>query len=291
MATEVTGGLGAGTGENAGVIPTHWDTDIVQALYDKDSAFQRVLNKSAKVDQAGDTVKVTVAPTLSIKTVGSDGSVAAQAPTPTSVSVLVDRHRAILLEWLKSTSIQSFKEYWDSIPGQAGLALKEEMEAALLALYSNVTTNVVGDGTGHFDEDMALGAIAKLILAKVPVLKMPEENTFVLDWREFASTSKQSMLDYSRTGKAGGGSEFIDIPRLKNIPTILTTQVTASAGINYNMLFNRNAFAMVVQENIDLNYADGLANRKLTKLFSADVLYGVKTIVESRAVQLKTVDA
>lgn len=285
MTTEVT------STENAAVIPEHWDRDIIEALYDDDSAFSRVSNKSAPVSGEGDIVNVTVAPTLSVKTVGADGAVAAQAPTPTNVQVPVDRHRAILLEWLKSVKKQSFKEWWDMLPSESGKALKEEMENALLAEYSNVTTNTVGDGTGHFDDDMALSAIAKLISAKVPVLKRPDECTFVLDWREFAPLAKQSSLHFEQTGKAGGGNEALSIPRVRQIPTIVTTQITAAAGINHNLLFHRSAFAMAVQQNIDLEYDSGLANRKLTRIFCADVFYGKKTVIEGRAVDIKTVDA
>ena len=118
MTTEVT------NTENAAVIQEHWDRDIIEALYDDDSAFNRVSNKSAPVSGEGDIVNVTVAPTLSVKTVAADGSVAAQAPTPTSVPVGVDRHRAIVLKWLKSTKKQSFKEWWDMLPSEAGKALK-----------------------------------------------------------------------------------------------------------------------------------------------------------------------
>lgn len=286
MATEVT------NTENAAVIPQYWDREIIGALYDDHGLGKRFLNKSQDVSKDGDKVNISVAPSLTVQTVGSDGAVTKTAPTVTAVVLTVDTHKAIVYEWIKKTVKQSFGEWWNSLPGAAGAALRQDIEAAILALGSGFTSNTaVGDGLGHADADMFTAQIGTLIRAKLDPMTRPDEFSFIYDGKEFEYIRRLNILDYSVTGRSGeGGGATANIPRVYGIPFYFSNQVQSSSDKNQNLLAHRTALAWAVQSDVDLGYASGLPSLKLTSIFSADVLYGVKEVVDARAVRGLTTD-
>lgn len=280
MATEVT------NSENAAIIPEHWAPEIVGGLYTDNSLFPRFLNKTQNVAADGDKVHIPVAPSLEVKTPGADGAVAAQAPTVTDVTLDIDRHRAVLLEWLKSTKKQSMSEWWNMIPNEAARVLREEMENALLGLASGFTTNTaVGDGADHATADMFTAMIGTLLRAKLPILRQPDMFTWVFSDKEYEHVRRLNVLDYQVTGQAGqAGAATAAIPKLYNIPFFFSSEVQTSTYMQ-NILAHRDALATAVQQDIELETASGLSGRKLTRLFSADVLYGRKLVDAVRGVR------
>jgi len=280
MATEVT------NTENATIIPEHWPREIISALYTDNSLFQRFLNKTQNVAENGRKVNIQLAPSLEVKTVGADGAVAAQAPTTTEVELEVDTHEAILLEWLNSTKQQSMSEWWNKLPSDSGEALREKMENKILAHGSEFTTNAaVGDGAGHADEDMFTAMIGTLLRAKLPILRSPDMFTWAFTDLEYEYVRRMKVLDYQVTGQAGqAGGAQIAIPRLYNIPFFFSSEVETDT-YKQNILAHREALATAVQQDIRLETASGLPNRKLTRLFSADVLYGTKLVSAVRGVR------
>lgn len=287
MANEIT------NTEMAAAIPEHWVPEVVAALYDNNSLFTRVENKSQNVKENGDTVTFAVAPALTPQTVGSDGAVTVATPTLTEVDLSLNTHEAILVEMLKSTKKQSFKNWWNQLPQQAGAALLESMESDILGLGSGFTSNTaVGDGLGHADEDMLTAMVGTLVRSKLPVLRKPGEFTFVFDGKEYEYIRRLKVLDYDRTGVPGkGGAADPDVPRLYGIPFFFSNQVQSSSSQNQNLLFHKTAIGAGIQEDISLEMGSGLANRKLTRLLSVDALWGVIELVDARAVRGLTTDA
>jgi len=286
MANEVTGT------ENAAVIPETWNQEIVSALYDNNSLYPRVLNKSQNLSQFGDKVHIAVAPSFTVQSVGADGGVSVTAPTVTDITLTVATHEAILFEWLNSVKTQSYDAWWNSLPQEAGNALRESMEGTLLALGTGFTENTaVGSGNSHVDENMLTAMIGTLVRASLPILDRPMDNTWAFDGKEYEHMRRLGVLDWSRSGKTEGGPSNINMPLVYNIPLKFSNQVQSSSSVNQNLLFNRESMAAAVQEDIGLEFASGLANRKLTKIFSADVLYGVIEVDGNRAVRGLTTDA
>ena len=278
--------------ELAARIPEVWPALLVAAVYDEDSLLPRVLNAAASVKGPFDIVHIATEPTLSAVAVSSDGSVANSQQTVGDVSLTVDKHYAVIDEVLRKTREQSIDDWFNNWPRAAGKALRQQISKDILSLYTDVSSNVVGDGLSHANEDDLLAAMGKLIEGALPIHTAPDEFTFVFDPEEYAPLKKQGFLDYRRTGEAGmGGSATSKLTELWGIPCYFNRQVVGSASINYNMLFHKSAFAAAVQKNVTFDKASGLANLKLTDVMAADVLYGVKTVLQARACQIKTLDA
>ena len=278
--------------ELAARIPEVWPSLLIAAVYDEDSLLPRVINAAANVKGPFDKIHIPTEPTLTAASVSlSTGVVAASQQTVGDVTLTVDKHYAVLDEVLRSTREQSFDDWFNAWPKAAGKALRQQISADLLALYSTVSTNVVGDGLSHANEDDLLAAMGKLIEGALPIHTAPDEFTWVFDPEEYAPLKKQGFLDYRRTGEAGGGAATSRLTELWGIPCYFNRQVVGSASINYNMLFHKTAFACAVQKNVTFDKASGLANRALTDIMAADVLYGVKEVLQARACQVKTLDA
>lgn len=284
MASELT------NTELAARIPETWPSLLVAAVYDEDALIGRVLNAAASVKGPYDIIHIATEPTLTAVAVGADGTVANSAQTVGDVQLTVDKHYAVLDEWLTKTRDQSIGDWFSAWPKAAGKALRQQIDADLLNLYSDVTSNVVGDGTGHVGEDELLAAMGKLMQGALPVRSSPGEFTWVFDPDEYQFLKKQGFLDYRRSGVAGGGSDNSKLDEMWGIPVVWNSQVKASGGINYNMLFHKSAFAAAMQRNLTFRMAEGTAAKKLTTVVVSDILYGVKTVLQARAVQLKTLD-
>lgn len=271
-------------------IPETWPSLLVAAVYDEDALIGRVLNAAANVSGPYDIIHIATEPTLSAQAVGADGTVTNSAQTVGDVSLTVDKHYAVLDEWLSKTREQSIGDWFAAWPKAAGRALRQQIDADLCALRSDVTTNVVGDGTGHAGEDELLAAMGKLMQGALPVASAPGEFTWAFDPDEYQFLKKQGFLDYRRTGAPGGGAETSKLADMWGIPVVFNRQVVTSGGINYNMLFHKSAFAAAMQRNLTFRMAEGTAAKKLTTVVISDILYGVKTVLQARAVQVRTLD-
>jgi hypothetical protein len=268
-----------------------WPPLLIAAVYDEDALIGRVLNAAGDVSGPYDQIHIATEPTLSAVAVSSDGSVTVSQQTVGDVSLTVDKHYAVADEWLRKTRAQSLDDWFQAWPRAAGKALRQQIDADILALVrADVSTNVVGDGTGHAGEDDLLAAMGKLKGGALPVSERPGEFTWAFDPDEFQFLKKQGFLDYSRRGESGGGSSNARLEDMWGIPVVFNRQVEASGGINYNCLFHKTAFAAAVQKNVEFRMAEGTAAKKLTTVCISDVLYGVKTPLQARACQIKTLD-
>ena len=278
--------------ELAARIAERWPALLIAAVYDEDALIGRVLNAAQNVESKYDIIHIATEPVLSAAAVnGSTGALAPSQQTVGDVSLTVDKHYGVLDEWLTKTRTQAMDDWYNAWPKAAGKALRQQIDADILALVrADVSTNVVGDGTGHAGEDELLAAMGKLKSGALPISERPGEFTFAFDPDEFQFLKKQGFLDYSRRGVAGGGSSDARLEEMWGIPVVFNRQVEASGGINYNCLFHKTAFAAAIQRNVTFETASGLANRALTTVVAADVLYGVKTVLQARACQIKTLD-
>lgn len=284
MANEIT------PTQAAALVPEQWKPRFLQAMYEQNDIFPRVLNATEDFKGKGDICHIaTEAFAWTVNDISSDGSLTVQQQSLTDVSLTIDKNKDVTVEWTQITRDQAYDIWEKSFPATAGDAVRQKMTADLLALYSDATTTAQGTGSGNIGENEILGAIQQMVTAKLPILKKPDEFTFAFADTQFAPLKKENLLDYSRTGEAGkGGAASIDMPRVYQIPCSFNTQVASSASIRYSLLVHKTALAWAAQRNVEPKFADRLAAAKLGYIGTVTALYGVKTVFGGRMVQLKS---
>ena len=287
MASELTK-----TTESA-LVPEVWGPRLIKKLYDPDDITPRVTNATGDYKGVGDIAHIAVDATAwTVNNLGADGALTVQSNTMTDVSLTIDKEKEITVEIIKTLRRPgySFQDRFNLFPESAGDALREQIVNDLLALYSDVTQSE-GDGTGNVNEDHLLGAITQLGKQKLPILKKPDQFTFVFHHQQFKTMKKGGYLDFNRTGQAGmGGAASIGLPAVYNIPVVFTNQVATSAStIHENLLFHTSAFAWAAHRMPQFEQASGVGAGQLVDVLVMWALYGVKTVVAARAVNINTV--
>ena len=284
MANELTK-----TTESA-LVPEVWGPRFIESLYDPASVAPRVLNITGDYKGVGDIAHIAVESTAwTVNDLGADGSLTVQSNTMTDVSLTINKEKEITVEVIKTLRRPgySFEDRLRKFPTTAGNAVREQMENDILALYSGIS-QTSGDGSGDIGEDNLLDGIRQLGAVKLPILRNPGEFSIVCSFAQHSALKKSGLLDYRRTGEAGGGAANIAFPAAYGIPVIFTNQVSSASSIDQNLMFHRSAFAWAAHRMPYFESQSGVGSGNLTDVLVVWALYGVKTVVANRAVILKS---
>jgi hypothetical protein len=266
-----------------GLVRENWGDQYIIPFYEQNRVLPYASNVSGDCKK-GDTLNVPVAPVLTVGTPNATtGALNIQTVAHTNVAVLVDRPRDVTVDMLGVAEQQADSKFENEFPLMAGDAMQEEMETALLALQSDLTTTAVGSTTGDIGEDELIAAIQAAITAKLPILKNPQDFCLALADNAWAPLRKLKIFDYNSSGVAGeNAAKKLDLPAYGGIPVRFSTQVAASAGARKSMLFHKSAFAWAAQKNPATDKASRLAAGQWSTLMTCIGLYGVKTVSATR---------
>ena len=270
------------------IIPGEWSMNLLEAFYEDSGVVGRMAQVSGEVAAYGDILHLPAMPTISVNDVGADGALTKQQLSLTEAQLTVNKWKEATVEIIdkaaKQAKIDMIAAFRKDFPGP----LLEQLETDALGLYSDVTTNTQGSSTVNADEDMLTAGIAQLLALKFGrALRDPNRATFVWHTSQWSVLKKLKILsDASLTGLPQGGAVSMKIPDIYGIPTLFSAVVVSASSARQNLLFLREAFAVGIQSNLDVReFNTGL---KLTKAVGANILYGVKTRKENRAVLFKT---
>ncbi len=251
-------------------------------------------NYDSMVAQAGDTVNVPIAPTLTANNIAEAGTVTNQNPSLGSASVVLNQHieatfvipnvvQALANPDLISTYIQP-----------AALAVAEKIEADLLNLFPLLTFNAsVGTANTALTEATVDSAENALFKARVSD-SVPKYGVVTSD----AYSQLRQISRFTEQRMTGDGSALYtgQVGTLKNIGFVRSQKVITAGSTTNNMVFARDAFVLVTRPlppiipgsgaiSAPIN-AGGFAMRivmtyspsLLAQQFTLDVLYGVAVL-------------
>lgn len=271
------------------IVPELWSPDMVAGLYQRPSMANRVVRVDGEVAAYGDILHLPALPQLTVSAVtAATGVVTFTDYTPSEAQLTVDKWYAVAFEVVKKASRQSKINLVEAIKRDSPRALMAQAETDLLALQSDVTTRTEGDSNSNVSEDLLTLAIRDLLNADLGPDLEDGKATFVFHTSQYPYfKTVAGFKDASITGDGKGGIQTLGVRSAYGIPIFLNSQVASSGGARKNLLFVTEAFALGVQTNIE--FTDMVATAKaFSRGYAADWLYGVKTRLEGRAVNIST---
>lgn len=272
-----------------GLVRENWGDLYIRPFYEQVRTLPFMANVS-KDCKKGDLVNVPVRSTaLTVGTVNaSTGALNIQQVTASNVQVLVDSQKDCTVDLLDITREQAEERFEKQWPEESGEAVAETMEAAALALYSDVTASVGAD-TNDISETELLLAIQALKTAKLPIDTKPNEFAFALADNAWLPLRQAKIFDYQVTGVSGeSAAKSLSLPSYGGIAVRFSTQVATSGTARRSMLFHRNAFAWAAQKNPSVDMVSRLPAGQASFLMTNIALYGVKTVREGFARVIKS---
>lgn len=266
-----------------------WRPRLLAARYDKMILGKRCLSVDGDVKAHGDSLKLPIAASVSANAVGTDGSVTNQALTATSATVNLTSWYEATIDVVDRAQRQSIVDLYTAYePGFAG-AMAQNVDGALAALYSSVSTNTAGATSAPYDllnDDLLCAAIQKLLDTKVP-MEDPNDVSFVFHTSCWSHLKKLDKFNNANlTGQAKGGQLEVKVPDIYGIPVFFTTQIKSSSSVRKNLLFHREALGLGFQKNFNIEV---LARVRKSQPISADWLYGVVASREDHACVVNTI--
>lgn len=275
------------------IIPELWRPKMLEARYAEMVVGKRVLSVDGDVSAKGDILHIPIEPTVTVNDVtAASGAVTNQALTPTESQLNANKWKECTIDVVDKTVRQSIVDLLTAFTPAFGRAIAAQMDADLTALYTDVTTNVVGSSTEPTEPasyDLLTSAVVKLLDLDVPVSN-PNDISFCFRPTQWGVLKKIDGFNNANfTGRSVGGSMEIKVADLFGIPTYFTTKIVASGSgttaIHNNLLFHRQAFAWGMQKNFSI---ERFARVRLSTPINGSVLYGVKTVRQNHACLIQT---
>lgn len=259
--------------------------------------------------QAGDTVNVPIPPTLVANNIVEGGSVVAQNPSMGNAQIVLNSHTEATFQIPDVTKILAVPDLLRLYMEPAVAALAEKIEADLLGLYSQFTSNApVGTAGSALTESAIDLAETALFNAKVA----PNSPKYLVVSGEAYSQMRQipRFSEFQTAGEAGlraliegsvGKIKDFFVFRSQFVPKTGSGPITTN-----NLAFARNALGLVVRRlpqplpgtgaiaeyaelgNFGMRVVMSYQPNTLAQQFTVDVLYGVGVLRNNHGVQVKS---
>lgn len=270
-------------------IPEFWANVALGALR-ANTVMANLVNRdySDAVATLGDVVNIVQRGTLAVNDKAPGHQITLQTPTNSKIPVTLNKHKEI--SWLiedtaSAEAIQSAVDYVTD----AAIALGEQIDADLLALYSAMTLQA-GAANTPMSIATILEAREKLNIAKAPLANRyfvisPKDETSLLKLEQFTSgewaDENQVALREATIGKKYGFTFVMD------------QQVAEISGVRHNLAFHKDALTLVTRplpapptgsgalstslavDGISVRVTRSYSQKDGGMLWTLDVLYGV----------------
>lgn len=289
----------------AAVIDEKWSDIVLMPNFAKAVASNFFTDLSSYVSDSGDIVHVpnvyTNTFTASTQTTQAN-AVVDQSPAQVDVTLTIDTHKYVAWIIGDKDMKQMLKKY-DLNAKYISIAvdtLIKALEASIFGLWSEISTNTVGDTATVLTDAEIVEGIEKLASLDYDVINKGAFffHPFVY-WRQVATISKYytfqtSTLPIIREGNFGKMDSSRGLMgQIYNIPIYVSTNVVKGLSTYRNILALPEAFGFAIQTagnggKVRSQVAYMLQN--LGTLAVVDIIYGVKTLRESAAVLLNAND-
>lgn len=303
-------GLGTNgfTGDDVAVdIPAIWGQKINDYFRYNLSLANFFVDRSEELSDGGATVYTPNLSALSVNNKTTNSQVTLSSPTYTSQTLTVStwKEASFVIEDREAAQIKKSYYLQDKIAKGGAWEVAEELEAAIAALFTGLTTNILGTGTANVVDSTLLAAIATLETAGVPgiysgdVAWIFHPNTF---YRQVGSVDKLTLWQNTQT----------ELPRAKaptralySIPVIVSPAVplgagaAAESGARLNLLAHRDTFhwarlSMPSRAAKGMTGTEGVrvqqsyVHEYLGDLVTIDLCYGVNENRDDSAVKIRS---
>lgn len=288
------------------LIPEIWAQESLQNLFSNIVMAQLVHRDfEAVAAQAGDTVNTRKPGTFTANDMGSTTTV--QDATASNVAVVLNKWKEVTFELSDKDLTLAMGDLVELFVSPAMEALAQQIDKDLLGLYTDITASVGTAGT-NAGKDLVLDARKALNDAKAPMnnrraVWSTKDERALLGVADFVNAEKVgdngTTLREASLGRIFGVDHYMD----QNVPMV--AGVSPAPNSTYNLMFHRNAFALVTRpliaprtaavdsavvshKGIGLRSMVGYDISKKKHIVSIDVLYGVKTLDAALAVKVLT---
>jgi hypothetical protein len=283
-------------------IPEIWSDEVV-AAYKKNLVLANLVNKMTMKGKKGDTLHIPK-PTRGVATAkAANATVTIQADTETEVLVSVDQHfeySRFIEDIVEVQALASLRRFYTE---DAGYALAKKIDDTLFQLgktFGNGTSSFVHSNSYFIDGTNGLSAYAVDTVAPADVftdagfralIKLMDDADTPMDNRFFTvpPSLRAAIMGIDRYNSRdfvdGRGVQNgligqlygIDIYVSSNCPVIETdTENTAGGDVKAAILAHKDT--MVLAEQMGVRSQTQYKQEYLSTLYTADTLYGVKTL-------------
>lgn len=263
-------------------VPELWAKEILYARERKLIMPNRIARYDAEFKNGGDVLRIPKIAHLTATSVGSYGAITPSAPSETPTSLTVDQWIYSAVEVEDLAKVQSSYDLLKAYGKEIGYALKLNLEAYILALYSDISQTVGTSGTPVTDS-VLLNAILQLDEADAPeedrtLIMRPASKAILLDIDKF--------VDANKTGYAKSAAVTGMFGEIYGIANWFSNNVISSTGVR-NMVFHKDAFMCAIQKDVS-TYMDGPDRNQIANTIVGHMMYGADSKMADHACQLLT---
>jgi hypothetical protein len=285
----------------ANFIPEIWSKDAKIAT-ESNLVMAKLVNRQFEADMAmGDTLHIPDITDLSVRAKTANTDVTFETNTEGKIDVSIDKYYYAAFKLEDIVKVQSNQDLQARYTEKVGYALAKQIDTDLLGLYSGLSQSVGSAGVAITDANI-LTAIQYLDDADAPagdrylVLK-PAQMKAILGIDKFVRADAVGYLASMSpitTGRLQGG-DFNPTEvkgyfgQIYGISVYISTNVATSGSSpvsQYNLLFQKDAFLLVSQQDIRFQQAYNI--RSLANEIVADTIYGVAEFRDEFAVKIVT---
>ena len=285
-------------------IPEIWSDEVV-AAYKKNLVLANVVNKMTMKGKKGDTLHIPK-PTRGVATAkAANAAVRIQADVETEVLVSIDQHfeySRFIEDIVEVQALASLRRFYTE---DAGYALAKKVDDTLFDLgktFGNGTTTFVHSNSYYIDASTGLTAYAADTVVPADVftdagfralIKLMDDADVPMDNRFFTvpPSLRAAIMGIDRYNSSDfvdgrgvqngqiGSLYGIDIYVSSNCPIIETdAENTATAGGDIKAAILAHRDTMVLAEQLGVRSQTQYKQEYLSTLYTADTLFGVKTV-------------
>lgn len=306
MALGTNGFTGGNGGDLTVDIPLLWGNKINDYFRYNLSLASFFIDRSDELVDGGAAIYTPNLSALSTNAKTTNSQVTLTSPEYTKVTLDVStwKEASFVIEDREAAQIKKSYYLQEKIAKGAAWEVAQDLEDAIAALFTGITTNVVGLGTANMADSSLLAAIATLETAGVPVYGgdtafIFHPNTF---YRQVGNIDKMSLWVNTNS----------EMPRMKaqtkmlyGIPVIVSPAVpvgTGAVGDNgarLNLLAHKDTFhwarlSMPVRATSGMIGSEGVrvqqsyVHEYLGELVTVDLCYGVVENRDDSAVKIRS---
>ncbi len=259
--------------------------------------------------QAGDTVNIPIAPSLTANNIAEGGTVTTQNPNLGNAQIVLNTHIEATFQVPDVTKVLAVPDLLRTYMQPAVAAIAEKIETDLLGLYASFTTNTpVGTAGTAITEPVVDAAETALFKSKAPA---NQPRYLVVDSDAYSALRQIPRFSEFQTAGQAGAEALISgtVGKLKDF-LVFRSQFVAKTGSSpvttHNLAFARDAIGLVVRRlpqpipgtgaiaeyaemgNFGMRVIMSYQPNTLAQQFTVDVLYGTAVVRNGFGVQVNS---
>jgi hypothetical protein len=266
-------------------------------------------NYEPALGQAGDTVNIPIAPTMTANNIAQGGAVVTQNPNLGNAQIVLNTHAEATFQVPDVTKVLAVPDLLKVYMEPAVVAIAERIESDLLGLYAELTANdTLGAPATPLTEAVLDAAETALFQAKVPA---SQPKHLVVDADAYSALRQIPRFSEYRTAGEAGLSALTTgaVGRIKDF-TVFRSQFIPKTGTSpvttHNVAFAKDAIGLVIRRlpqplpgtgaiaeyaelgNFGMRVVMSYQPNTLAQQFTVDVLYGAAVIRPEFGVQVES---